>query len=299
MTDQEEPGTRVVFAGLGAMGGGMCRRLAERGFAVTAFDLDPALARAAAAEQPRVTAAGELAGLAAPVVVTMLPDGAAVRQVAEQLLPSLAPGTLLIDTSSCDPRDTAELVVRAAEFAVRVVDAPVSGSPAAARAGELTLMAAGAPADLDAAEPVLAALGRAHRVGPSGAGHALKALNNLLSAVNLAAVAEVLLAGTHFGLAPAVMLEVINASTGRNHASETKLVDQVLPGSFDSGFALRLMLKDIRIADALVAGTGGPAGFTGACHALWEEAAAALPAGADNTEVVRHLELVGGRELRG
>lgn len=288
---------RVGFAGLGAMGGGMCRRLADSGHEVSVFDLDVEAVRRAAAH-PGVTAASDVPGLAAPVVVTMLPDGAAVRQVAEALLPALEPGALIVDTGSSAPADTLELGRRAAEFGVAVVDAPVSGSPAAARAGELTLMAAGDTDALDLAEEVLSALGRPHRVGPPGAGHALKALNNLLSAVNLAAVAEVMLAGRAFGLEPDVMLEVINASTGRNHASQTKLPDHVLPGTFDSGFALRLMLKDIRIAAGLQADAGGPAPFGTACRELWERAGAELPAGADNVEVVRWLEDAAGRELR-
>jgi 3-hydroxyisobutyrate dehydrogenase len=288
---------RAGFAGLGAMGGGMCRRLADRGFDVVAFDLDAGLTRAAG-EHPGVTGVAQAAELAAPVVFTMLPDGAAVRRVAEKLLPHLEGGSLLIDTGSSAPRDTRELAELAASHGVSVVDAPVSGSPAAARAGELTLMAAGDGAALDRAEPVLQALGRVFRVGPSGAGHALKALNNLLSSANLAAVAEVMLAGKAYGLEPDVMLSVINSSTGRNHASETKFPDHVLTGGFDSGFALRLMLKDLRIGTALLAASGGPASLGQACLRLWEQANADLPDGADNTEVVRWLEGKAGRELR-
>ncbi|MEV7602180.1 NAD(P)-dependent oxidoreductase [Kitasatospora sp. NPDC089797] len=288
---------RIGFAGLGTMGGGMCRRLAEAGFEVAAFDLDTAAAERAGGEAG-ITAVARPAGLAAPVVVTMLPDGAAVRAVAEQLLPAMAAGSVLVDTGSSDPGDTRELRELARTYGVHVVDAPVSGSPAAARAGELTLMAGGDPEALDLVEPVLTACGRVYRVGPSGAGHALKALNNLLSSVSLAATAEVLLAGRAFGLESAVMLEVVNASTGRNHASETKFPANVLTGGFDSGFALRLMLKDLRIADRLLADAGGRADLGRACRALWEEARAALPEHADNTEVVRWLEAGAGRELR-
>lgn len=288
---------RVGFAGLGSMGGGMCRRLAERGFDVVAYDAEASVAAAAGAH-PGVRTAASVADLAAPVVVTMLPDGAAVRQVSEGLLPHLAAGSLIVDTGSSAPEDTLALGRAAAAYEVRVVDAPVSGSLAAARAGELTLMAAGEPGDVERAEHVLGALGTVYRVGPAGAGHALKALNNLLSAVNLAAVAEVMLAGRAFGLEPAAMLEVINASTGRNHASQTKLPDHVLPGTFDSGFALRLMLKDIRIGASLLDSAGGPAAFGHACRELWEKAHDELPAGADNVEVVRWLENASGRELR-
>ncbi|GAA4791715.1 NAD(P)-dependent oxidoreductase [Streptomyces ziwulingensis] len=285
------------FAGLGAMGSGMCRRLADRGFEVRAFDTEADAVRSAGRYRG-VEGAFDVKDLLAPVLVTMLPDGAAVRQVADALLPHLPPGALIIDTGSSAPADTLDLGRAAARFGVDVVDAPVSGSPATARDGGLTLMAAGDAGALDRAEPVLGALGRVHRVGPPGAGHALKALNNLLAAVNLAAAAEVMLTGRAFGLEPAVMLDVINTSTGRNHASQTKLPDHVLPGTFDSGFALGLMLKDIRIATALQAEAGGPAAFGTACRKLWEQARTGLPAEADNVEIVRWLEEVAGRELR-
>ncbi len=123
---------RVGFAGLGAMGGGMCRRLAERGFDVVAYDADAGVATAAGAH-PGVRAAAGVVELAAPVVVTMLPDGAAVRQVADELLPHLAAGSLIVDTGSSAPEDTLALGRAAAAYDVAVVDAPVSGSPARAR----------------------------------------------------------------------------------------------------------------------------------------------------------------------
>ncbi|GAA4013652.1 hypothetical protein GCM10022384_67440 [Streptomyces marokkonensis] len=297
MSEEGTSKVRVAFAGLGSMGSGMCRRLADRGFDVAAFDVD-SRALQEVARHPGVTAVAAASELDAPYVVTMLPDGSAVRLLADELLPHLKPGALLIDTGSSAPDGTIELGRIAAGYGVAVVDAPVSGSPAAARAGELTLMAAGDADAVAGAETVLGSLGRVHRVGPAGAGHALKALNNLLSAVNLAAVAEVMLAGRAFGLEAATMLDVINTSTGRNHASETKLVDHVLPGTFDSGFALRLMLKDIRIATDLLATTRGPAAFGTACRELWERAEKGLPATADNVEVVRWLETAAGQELR-
>ncbi len=291
-------GRAVGFAGLGTMGGGMARRLADAGFAVTGFDTD-AGAAGALAGHPGAAAAADVAGLAAPVVVTMLPDGAQVRRVAELLLPAMERGSVLADMSSSAPRDTRSLAELAAGHGVLVVDAPVSGSPSAARAGSLTIMAGGTPEALDAAEPVLTALGTVHRVGPSGAGHALKALNNLLSSVNLAAVTEVLLAGRAYGLEPATMLRVINDSTGGSHASRTKLPDHVLPGGFASGFALRLMLKDITIGAGLLDAAGGPADLGRATAALWRQAFEELPEGADNVEVVRWLEGRAGVELRG
>jgi 3-hydroxyisobutyrate dehydrogenase len=287
---------RVGFAGLGNMGGGMCRQLADEGFEISAFDLDLAATREAD-RHPGVTGVADPRDLAAPIVVTMLPDGAAVRDVVTVLLPRLAPGALVVDCSSSDPGDTAELARTASDHGVNLMDAPVSGSPAQARQGTLTLMAAGSDASYETAGPVLRALGRVHHVGPLGSGHALKALNNLLSSINLAAAAEILLAGQAYGLRPAAMLEVINISAGRSHATETKLPEHILPRTFDSGFALRLMAKDIEIAASLVSSSGESGHFTSVCRHIWRKALADLGEAGDNTEVVRWLERQAGREL--
>jgi len=287
---------RVGFAGLGNMGGGMCRRLADEGFQVSAFDLDLATTREAD-RHPGVTGVTDPRDLAAPIVVTMLPDSAAVRGVVTMLLAHLPPGSLVVDCSSSDPGDTVKLARTASDQGVDLMDAPVSGSPAQARHGTLTLMAAGSDASYESAGPVLRALGRVHHVGPLGSGHALKALNNLLSSINLAAAAEILLAGQAYGLKPAAMLEVINMSAGRSHATETKLPDHILPRTFDSGFALRLMAKDIEIAASLVSSSGGSGHFTPVCRRIWQQALATLGEAGDNTEVVRWLERQAGREL--
>jgi 3-hydroxyisobutyrate dehydrogenase len=121
--------------------------------------------------------------------------------------------------------------------------------------------------------------------GPVGSGHAMKALNNLLSAVGLAAATEVVEVGRRFGLDPAVMLDVLNHSTGRNHATENKVAQFVLSGTFASGFALQLMVKDIATAVALAHAQGVPIPIGEACLALWSEAADVLPADADHTRI--------------
>ena len=278
---------RVGFIGIGTMGGGMARRLADEGFSVVAFDLRESVVRDAALH-PGITAVSLGPELACSIVVTMLPDGAAVRAATKDLLPLLDPGAIIVDSSSSAPEDTLALADRASSWGVQVIDAPVSGNPASARSGGLTLMVGGDERALRQARPVLDAFGRVFHVGPSGAGHALKALNNLLSSINLAAAAEVLLAGAAFGIRPDVVLEVINASTGRSHASETKM-RSYLAGDSRSGFALRLMLKDMRIANDLLDTCGGPGSLGRACLDLWERAEVELSSGADNLEIVSWL----------
>jgi 3-hydroxyisobutyrate dehydrogenase len=147
-------------------------------------------------------------------------------------------------------------------------------------------------------QPLFRAVGeRLFECGPLGAGHAMKALNNLVSAAGLLAAGEALLVGRRFGLDPARMLEVLNASTGRNHATEHKLAQFVLSRRFDAGFSLALMVKDLGTALELADGTGTPAAFAAECRALWARAAVALEPGADHTAVVRWLETLAGTTL--
>jgi 3-hydroxyisobutyrate dehydrogenase len=274
----------VGFVGAGAMGGPMVRRLAGSGRRLVVHDRDAGrleeLAGAAGVE-----AATDLAALhAAGVVLAMLPDSDAVESVVARLLDVLRPGALVIDMGSSEPGRTVALAERARAAGLDLVDAPVSGGVARAVTGDLTIMFGGSPDLLDRCRPLLQALGSTiTHVGPVGAGHAMKALNNLLSAIGLAAAGEVIEVGRRFGLRPEVMLDVLNRSTGRNHATETKIARFVLSERFDSGFALRLMVKDVAIAAGLAAGTGVATPIADACVAAWRAAAAVLPPDADHT----------------
>ncbi|MGI5133048.1 NAD(P)-dependent oxidoreductase [Pseudonocardia sp. CA-107938] len=278
------PGT-VGFVGLGRMGDPMVRRLAGAGIAVRGHDAVP---RPDLADV--VTLVGSAAEVAAPVVVLMLPDSGVVEAVVHGgLLDALEPDTVLVDMGSSEPLRTRALAPVVAERGVTLVDAPVSGGVKGAVAGSLTIMAGGPEDVVGALEPLLALLGRVRHVGPVGAGHALKALNNLMSAAHLLASSEALLAGQRFGLDPEVMLDAVNGSSGRSGSTENKWPNFVLPGTFDSGFALTLMLKDIRIALGLAEATGVPAALTARTVELWAEAAEALGPDADHTEIVRWL----------
>ena len=278
----------VGFVGLGRMGTPMVRRLAAAGVAVRGFDAAPR------PELAGVLTLVEKAALVAegvPVVVLMLPDSDVVDAVvhAAGLLDALAPGTVLVDMGSSEPLRTRALAERVAERGAVLVDAPVSGGVSGATAGTMTIMAGGPEDVVTPLVPLFGVLGRMRHVGPVGAGHALKALNNLMSAAHLLASSEALLAGERFGLDPAVMLEAVNGSSGRSGSTENKWPNFVLPGTFDSGFALGLMLKDIRIALGLAEATGAPSALTARTVELWGEAAAALGPAADHTEIVRWL----------
>jgi 3-hydroxyisobutyrate dehydrogenase len=191
--------------------------------------------------------------------------------------------------SSSEPLRTRELAAELKERGVTLVDAPVSGGVTRARAGTLTIMTGGDPADLARVSPVLSAMGTTTRAGDVGSGHAVKALNNLLSATHLLVTSEAVLAGEKFGLDPEVMLEIFNRSSGRSGSTENKWPDFILPGTFDSGFGLRLMLKDMGIAVGLAEQVGAPDPLGRAATELWARAAEALEAGADHTEIVNWL----------
>jgi 3-hydroxyisobutyrate dehydrogenase len=288
-----DPGTAVGFVGLGHMGLPMAAHLVEAGYVVRGHDVDAA-ARAAFEKATGAEAAGGLAGAArARAVVLSLPSSPAVRRVLldEGLLGAMEEGALVIDMGSSDPTQTRELAEIAAGHGVQLLDAPVSGGVRGARAGTLTIMAGGPEDRVAECRPLLETVGgKVLHVGPVGAGHALKALNNLLSATSLLVSSEALLAGRRFGLDPRVMLDVINGSSGRSYSTEHKLPDFVLPETFSAGFALRLMVKDIRTAVELAHATGTPIALGEATVALWEQAAAELPEDADHTEIARWLE---------
>lgn len=292
-----EPATdrTVAVVGLGRMGMPMAARLAAAGYSMRGFDA------AAVAVDPGsgITTSNSAAEAAhgADVVVLMLPNSDVVEAVLDGgLLDALEPGSVLLDMGSSRPLSSRAIAARVGTRGVAFVDAPVSGGVRGAQRGALTIMAGGADADVERVRPILDALGtRVVHAGGVGAGHALKALNNLLSASHLLATSEAVLAGQRFGLDPAVVLEAINGSSGRSGSSEVKWPQYVLTGTFDSGFGLALMLKDMKIATELADEQGSPIGFGHAAVDAWERAAKDLPDDADHTEIARWLDLNGDR----
>jgi 3-hydroxyisobutyrate dehydrogenase len=286
----------IGFVGLGNMGWPMAANLAAAGFSLVVRDVDAGKPAGFAAAHPGTVAAAAPADFAvADVVVTMLPDGAIV---ADAILgwgigAVLRPGALIIEMSSADPADTLRLAAALEAGGVRVVDAPVSGGVPRAQTGELSIMVGGADEDVAMAQPVLRVLGdpeRQFRTGRLGSGHAMKALNNIVGAATYCATAEAVLAGARFGIDPRVMIEILNSSTGRNTATEQKFPAHVLPRTFNSGFALALMTKDLRIALELAREVGTPAELLAGVTDLYGQALERLGPSADNTDVVRHLE---------
>lgn len=285
---------RIGFIGIGNMGWPMAANVARSGFPLTVYDADPERGRRFAAEHG-AAAAPSLAALgpATDILVTMLPDGHVVRRVlldeeGGALAASLAAGSIVVDMSSAAPVGTQELGKTLAARGIALIDAPVSGGVPRAVTGKLAVMIghdhAGA---LARARPLLSAMGdRLFETGALGSGHAMKALNNFCAAASYAATAEAVVVGRRFGLDPNVVIEVINASTGRSFNSEMVFRDQVLSGKFAAGFALGLLAKDVGIAAELARHLGVEAPVGQLVDRLWSAARDTLGPTADFTAAI-------------
>lgn len=301
--------TRVGFIGLGNMGQPMAARLFEAGFVLTVLDADEK-AQQAFVDQYGGSPASSLSALASEsdAVITMLPDGHVVRRVVmgeeeegdDRLLGPMRQGAILIDMSSSSPTGTQALGKILAQHGIFMLDAPVSGGVSRAENGTLAIMVGGDATVVKGCRPFFEAMGeRLFETGALGSGHAMKALNNLVSAAGLIAAAEALLVGHRFGLEPTVMIDILNASTGRNNSTENKFKQHILSRAFNSGFSLDLMVKDLTTAVDLARETRTPAVFSAACRELWAAALSRLENEADHTAVVRWFEEMAETELGG
>ena len=285
---------QIALIGLGKMGLPMARCLIAAGFDVRGFDISRAALDdlATAGGSPCLSVEEAVDGAA--IVITMLPDGQSVRETilpGGNLLPSLDSGTLVIDMSSSEPTMTRALGEDLSAQGVHLIDAPVSGGVARAVSGDLTIMAGGRDEDIDVAGPIFEALGRTvYRTGSLGTGHAMKALNNYVSGAGMIAAMEALIVGRAFGLDPALMVDILNVSTGRNNTTEVKLKQFVLSEAYNSGFDLSLMAKDIGIAAGLADAMEARADLLRQTAQMWREANEESGDGADHTRMFEFLE---------
>ncbi|MEM5436668.1 NAD(P)-dependent oxidoreductase [Paraburkholderia diazotrophica] len=291
---QQRP-TRIGFIGLGMMGGPMVQCLANAGFDLYIDDADAAradtLAVQTGAQRLRKDNAASLDAL-----ITMLPNSAIVESVllgggADGWASLLAKGAVVIDMSSSEPERSRKLGSVIEERGLAYLDAPVSGGVKKAKEGTLAILVGGREEVLARCKPVLEAMGKSIlHIGGAGSGHAAKALNNYVSAAGLAATVEALHIAQRFGIEPAAMTDVLNASTGRSNTSENKVKQFMLSGTFASGFALQLMNKDLKIARALAQSVGYPMTLGATCTAMWDEAAQRSTPTTDHTEMYRLLD---------
>lgn len=284
--------TRIGWVGIGNMGWPMARNAKKAGLDVSVFDLDQdRLGRFA--DEFETGRASSLSALAemSDLIVTIVPDGKVVRSICfgegDSLSDNLREGMVIVDMSSSEPYGTKELAEELAKKGVTFIDAPVSGGIKGADQATLAIMVGGEDeAAIGKAMPMFEATGgNIFRCGPTGAGHAMKCLNNYLSAIGLTAAGEALVVGKEFGLDPATMIDIINVSTGRNSSTERKFHANIFPGTFDSGFATALMTKDVGIAQGLSARQNNNTPILDQLSEIWKTTA-------ENEEFTDHTHVV-------
>ena len=287
------------FIGLGHMGGALARRLAAAGFPLAVYDLS-ATARAnfqalgaAVCASPR-----DVADRAATVFLC-LPSVEAAQAVARELATGKAV-RVVVETSTVGPASVREMAAMLSAHGIGIVDAPVSGGPKGAEAGTLSVMHAGAAEHVGTVRPQLQALaGKQFDVGTQpGLAQVCKLVNNAISAAAMVASCEGVVLGVQAGLDAGTLVAAINAGSGRNAATLDKFPKSILPGTFDYGGPLGLMLKDLSLFINEAAARGLPAGMAQAAFAGWSQAAARVGPEADYSELIRPYEDDAGVQVR-
>jgi len=291
---------RVAFIGLGNMGGPMAANLVKAGHTVCGYDVgETACQQGAAAGIVIATSAAEAVG-DAEAVVTMLPHGDLVLSTYDELLPAAPSGTLFIDSSTIAVEQARTAAERATSAGHRSVDAPVSGGVVGASAGTLTFMVGGESSDLDAAGPLLEAMGgRSVHCGANGAGQAAKLCNNLILAISMVGVSEAFVLGERLGLSNQALFDVASTSSGQCWALTTNCpVPGPVPTSpanreYAAGFANALMNKDLGLAMAAVhdVGLSTPVGELAA--GIYASLADGETAGQDFSSVINLIRAAG------
>jgi len=293
----------VGFVGIGNMGWPMATCLVKAGFNVNVNDSRRETANNFV-QQVGGAAPDSLRQLAetSDMIVTMLPTSAIVGRVLadgdDNLFAGMRPGTIIIEMSSGVPSVTQRLAEQVAAVGGTLIDAPVSGGVPRAKTGQLAIMAGGDGATIDRAMPVLSAMGASVlRTGAVGSGHAMKALNNLVSTGGFLIGIEALLIGQRFGLDPAVMTDVLNAATGMNNSTQKKFRQFVLSRKFDAGFTMGLLAKDLSIAMQVGRETATATPISALVHEMIVSALSKFGPDADHTEMAKLCELLAGSEL--
>ena len=264
---------KIGFIGLGNMGAPMAANLATAGHDVTGFDLaDVSVERCERATDAVQAVEGKDA------VITMLPDGAALLAVYEQIVPAGKAGTVFIDCSTVDVTSARKAAAMAEAAGLLPVDAPVSGGVGGAQAGTLTFMAGGTSVAFAKAEPLFEIMGqKAVHCGASGAGQAAKICNNMILGISMIGVCEAFVLADRLGLDRQKMFDVVSASSGSCWSINTYCpapgVGPTSPADNDykPGFAAELMLKDLLLAQKAAEETGAATPMGAKAAALYRE----------------------------
>jgi len=290
---------KVGFIGLGAIGRPMAVHLAKA-FDMIVWNRTAERARSfaeehacSAADDPRQVVAW------ADVVITCLPTSVEVNQVLDLTRGEWRQGQLLVDATSGDPAEARAAAEMLSSKGVGFVDAPVSGGTDGAIAGKLTVMMGGADDHVARAKAIVEPFsGKVVHVGPVGAGHALKAINNALLAVNIQAAGEGLAALVKLGVKAQAALDVINSSSGRSNVSENLIPQRVVTREWPRTFRLALLDKDVGIALKVLEDTGVPHDAIGTAKRAFATARRELGEEADHVEFIKEIEKAAGVEIK-
>jgi 3-hydroxyisobutyrate dehydrogenase-like beta-hydroxyacid dehydrogenase len=290
---------RLGFIGVGRMGDPMARNLLAAGFDLTIYDTSAAAMEPFQALGAQVAKSPVEVASAAEVVIVSLPTPDIVKKVALEIA-SAPRMNIFVDVSTTGPKVAGEVAVALAAKGITAVDAPVSGGVGGARKGTLAVMLACPGTLVERVRPILEPIGKIFFLGERpGSGQLMKLANNMLSAAALAVTSEVMVMGVKGGLDPHVMLDVINSGTGRNSASVDKFPKSILPRTFDFGFAIGLLLKDVKLCTDEAAGLGVPMLCGNAIRELLAITSLRQGADADFTTIVKTVEEWARVEVKG
>lgn len=282
--------TMIGVIGLGNMGRGMALSLRRGGYEVIGTDAAEATRQRLADEGIRTVATiAEVCG-AADFILLSLPTAAVVAEVVSGsggILDHAKPGLLVVDTSSSAPDTTRRLAASLSAVGAAMIDAPVSGGPKGAITGTMTMVMGGEASDIARAEPVLAAIsGKRVHVGSSGAGHVTKIVNNLLVGAHLLIASEAVRLAQAANVDPERLLEGVNGGSGRSAVTQVNFPTWILNRAFDSGFTMKLMRKDVKLAADLARNLGLSLSLTDETTRIWAKSAETIPDGEDFDRIV-------------
>jgi 3-hydroxyisobutyrate dehydrogenase-like beta-hydroxyacid dehydrogenase len=293
----------VGFVGVGRMGGPMASRLLDAGYELCIYDVSAEAMKPFAARGAQVAASPAEVASQAEIVLVSLPTPDIVREVALGGNAGIINGSkvrLMIDLSTTGPGVASEVAGKLAERQIGWVDSPVSGGMTGAKAGTLAVMVSCPKKTFGEIEPMMKTFGKLFFAGEKpGMAQTAKLANNLLAATAMVATSEVMAMGVKAGLDPKVLIDIINASSGRNSATQDKFPRAILPRTFDFGFATGLSYKDVRLCVEEAEAMGVPMVVGGAVREMLAITRARFGADSDFTHIAKLLEEWAGVEIKG
>lgn len=283
----------VGVIGLGNMGRGMALSLKRGGYKVLGFDAAPGVAEKLQDEGVEARASVADISRDSDVLILSLPTSDIVEKVVlgeGGVAASAKSGLIVVDTTTADPNSTRKVAAALREVKVGFVDGPVSGGPKGAATATMTMVLGGSEQDVATVEPILSVISakRVH-VGPVGAGHVTKIINNLLTGVHLLATSEAVRAAEAVGVDPQKLVEALNGGSGRNSATLTNYPTWIFNDKFDSGFTMKLMRKDVRLAMDLLRSIDANAPISAEAGRLWAESASSIGDAEDFNRIVQFV----------